>query len=711
MKIVLENAEDVSYLKKYGTLIYELACKHNFLNDLIDWTFPSMRHSAFFHDDVSELCNIVKNNKDNCLNFNKTLITSLRILRYLGLSNDETVFERVEDFVELKYKYITLQMYSYDMLGTLLTIVDKICGDYKQPSVNVWKLTGNKAKNLISIIRPSMMLIRYMIALLIQTRRDAFKDLSPIKVLLKLYNLMHNVPECSIIHEDATKVAKDIHKTLEAYVEIKIGSSMANEVIVWTLSCPSVFFPGLLLLCKLLPLPLPIQTMKPLEESVIQTMISFRNMWIDHLTKINSNLIELITVLSSSSLLLQPLKSLCINIADLSISTCLLVTRTILDALVSVDNNDCFNQCLNLLTQLCDNKKFATIKTAVLQILNDEKLHENYKKCIYKICENIKVNDQGNSLLFVQCICDADIVLSSTGSYSEENLPRDSVPNKWFYTNILKALLSSFESYTKLSKLFMVIKTCIVIIKNDYGFYQFKMVLDSFPKPFYNIFDNIMQNWNKEDIHCSNTLISTVELLNLCTKNDINTKRKLFMNSSMLRKYLNWSNDGKDHPLCLLKEIMQNDNNLICYEHLVYLSELLNNGQESVEELAKPQLATVDLLTYTYKNRLFYVVNNSDKNYINQSIDLYNDVINNLGECNIEEVVSDLPDFNIKDKINDLFKIEDCIVQPDPIVHKREPVVIEKKENTINTSGKKKLLATTKIEIKKFIIVLLITYS
>uniref|UniRef100_A0A2S2PRM4 Protein virilizer n=2 Tax=Schizaphis graminum TaxID=13262 RepID=A0A2S2PRM4_SCHGA len=685
MKIVLENAEDVSYLKKYGTLIYELACKHIFLNDLIDWTFPSMRHTAFFHDDVSELCNIVKNNKDNCLNFNKTLITSLRILRYLGLSNDETVFERVEDFVELKYKYITLQMYSYDMLGTLLTIVDKICGDYKQPSVNVWKLTGNKAKNLISIIRPSMMLIRYMITLLIQTRRDAFKDLSPIKVLLKLYNLMHNVPECSIVHEDATKVAKDIHKTLEAYVEIKIGSLMANEVIVWTLSCPSVFFPGLLLLCKLLPLPLPILTMKPLEESVIKTMISFRNMWIDHLTKINTNLIELITVLSSSSLLLQPLKSLCINIADLSLSTCLLVTRTILDALVSVDNNDCFNQCLNLLTQLCDNKKFATIKTAVLQILNDEKLHENYKKCIYKICENIKASDQGNSLLFVQCICNADIVLSGTGSYSEENLPKDSVPNKWLYTNILKALFSSFESYTKLSKLFMAIKTCIVIIKNDYGFYQFKIVLDSFPKPFYNIFDNIMQNWNKEDILCSNTLISTVELLNLCTKND-NKKRKLFMNSSMLRKYLNWSNYGKDHPLCLLKEIMQKDNNLVCYEHLVHLSEFLNNGQESVEELAKPQLATVDLLTYTYKDRLFYVVNNSDKNYTNQSIDLYNDAINNLGECNIEEVVSDLPDFNIKDKINDLFKIEDCIVQPDPIVHKREPVVIEKKENTINTS-------------------------
>lgn len=686
MKIVLENAEDVSYLKKYGTLIYELACKHNCFNDLIDWTFPSTRHSAFFHDDVSELCTIVKNNKDNCLNFNKTLITTLRILRYLGLPNDEAAFKGVEDFIELKYKYIILQMYSYDMLGTLLTIVDKICGDYKQPSVNIWKLTGNKAKNIISVIRPSMMLIRCMITLLIQTRRDAFKDLSPIKTLLKLYNLMHNVPECSLIREDATKVSKDIHKTLEAYVEIKIGSSMANEVIVWTLSCPSVFFPGLLLLGQLLPLPLPIQTMKPLEQSVITTMISFRNIWIDHLAIINSNLIELITVLSSSSLLLQPLKRLCINIADLSISTCLLVTQTLLDALVGADNNNCFNQCLNLLTQLCDNKKSATIKTVLLQILNDEKLHENYKNIIYKICENIQVNDHGNSIFFVQCLCDADIILCGTGSHPEENLPKDSVPNKWFYTNILKALLSSFESHSKLSTLFVTIKTCIVIVKNDFGFYQFKMVLDSFPKPFYKIFDNLLQNWNKEDIHCLNTLMSTIELLNLCIKNDKNTKRKLFMNSSMLREYLNWSNYSKDHPLSLLKEIMQKDNNLVCYEHLVHLSEFLNNDQESAVELVKPQLVTVDFLTHTFKDRLFYVVNNSDNNYTNPGTDLCTDAFDNLGECNIEEVISDLPDFDIQDKINDLFRIEDCVVQPEPIVHKREPIVIEKKENTINTS-------------------------
>lgn len=143
-----------------------------------------------------------------------------------------------------------------------------------------------------------------------------------------------------------------------------------------------------------------------------------------------------------------------------------------------------------------------------------------------------------------------------------------------------------------------------------------------------------------------------------------------------------------DHPLSLLKEIMQKDNNLVCYEHLVHLSEFLNNDQESAVELVKPQLVTVDFLTHTFKDRLFYVVNNSDNNYTNPGTDLCTDAFDNLGECNIEEVISDLPDFDIQDKINDLFRIEDCVVQPEPIVHKREPIVIEKKENTINTSGK-----------------------
>lgn len=688
MKIVLENSEDVSYLKKYGSMIYELGCKHNIFKDLIAWTFPAMKHSAFFHDDVSELCNIVKNNIDTCLNLNKTLVTTIRILKYLGVPNDETAFEGVEDFVELKYKYITLQMYSCDMLGNLLTIVDKICDNYKQPSVNIWKLTGNTAKNVISLIRPSMVLIRCMISLLIQSRGNMYKDLTPIKILLKLYNLMHHVPECSIIREEASKVAKDIIKTLDAYVEIKIGSSMINEIIVWTLSSPSVFYPGLLLLCKLLPLPLPIQTTKPLEESVIKTMVSSRNMWIDHLFLVNNDFVELITVLGSSNLLLQPLKYLCIKIADLSMSMCILVAQSLLDALMSADNDDCFIKYLDLLTQLCNNKERATIKTVVLQILNEEKSQENYEKFVEKLCENIKINKQDKFILFVQCLCDTDIVPCNN---SEENIPRDSVPNKWFLNNILKELLTLYQSDPQLSTLAIVITTCTLIIKNDYGFYQFKMVLDTFPKYFYNVFNNLLQQWNKEDIHCVNTLILAMQFLNLCTKNDINSKRELFMNTSQLREYLSWSNDVKDHPICLLKEITQEDNT-VCYKHIVNLLEFLdNNNQESIVDFIEPQLATADILTTMFKDRLFYVVNNNDDNYRNSSNILCENTLKDLRECNIEDVATDLTDFNIKDKINDLFKIEDFIVQPDPIVHKQqEPIIIEKKEreNITNTSGK-----------------------
>lgn len=689
LTIVLENSEDVSYLKKYGTLIYDIACKHNCFNDLIAWTFPTMKRSAFFHDDVSEICNIVKKNIDNCLNFNKTLITSLRILKYLGVPNCETAFEGVEDFIELKYKYIILQMYSADMLGSLLTIIDKICDNYKQPSLNVWKLAGNKAKNIISIIRPSMVLIRYMITLLIQSRGNTFKDLLPIKILLKLYNLIYCVPKCSIIQEDIIKVENDIYQTFKAYVEIKIGYLMINEMIAWTLSCPSVFLPGLLLLCKLIPPKLPIQTTKPLEESVIATIISDREKWIDHLAKVNDNLVELITILGPSTLLIQTMKCLCIQIADLCQSTCLLVSQTLLDLLINTDNNICFNRYLDLLIQLCNNNECVTIKPTVLQILNEEKFQENYEQFFEKISKNISVNEEENTIMLVQYLCNSEIGLNS--GCSENNLPRNSVPNKLFLKNILKALFSLFESHKQLSTLCLGIKTCIIIIKTDYGFYQFRTLLDSFPKLFYNIFKNILQKWNKEDSHCFDALMLTLELINMCTKNDTKTKRLLFMNISQLKELLNLSNDN-DHPIYLLKEIMQ-EHHPDCYKLLNNLLELLTDDQNSIVELIEPQLSTDDFLTTMFKDRLFYVVcNDSEESSINCIVDSYAGSLNDLSECNIEEVFSDLVDFNIKEEINELFKIDDYVTQlPKPIVNKQQELVVtEKKEkiNTINSSSK-----------------------
>jgi len=690
LKIILENSKDVYYLKKYGALIYELACGHNCFNDLIAWTFPAMKHSTFFHDNVSELCNIVKNNIKNCLTLNKTLITGLRILKFLGIPKDEIKFHDVEDFVELKYKYIILQMYSCDMLESLLTIIDKICDDYKQPSIYVWKLTGNKAKNIMSIIQPSMTLIKCMITLLIQSRENAYKDLSPVKILLRLYNLMHCVPKCSTVRDDAIEVARDINKTLEAYVEINCGSSMIHEVIVWTLSSSSVFLPGLLLLGELLPIPLPMKTMKPPEESAITTIISLRNVWADHLAKVNSELIDLITVLVPSTKLLQPLKCLCIRITDLSMSMCLLVIQSLLDILINTENNSfLFIGCLNLLTQLCNNKERATIKYVVLQTLNEGNPQEHYEQIVQKICENIKTNKLDNSILLVRCLCDSDIIL--TGSYSEKKLSRNCVPNSYFYKNILNALLSGlFESHTQLSMLYSVIETFIVIIKNEFGFYQFKTVLDSFPTTLYDIFNSLLCKWKKKDILCINTLKVTLQLLNLC-KNDNTQKRASFMSISQLREYLNWSNDAENHPISLLKEIIQEDD-AVCYRHLVNLLELLNNDEELTVELIEPQLAITDLLTTAFQNRNLYIqVNNIDQTYMSNNIDMCTDVSENLIEYNIEKIVSDLPDFNIKNEINDLFKFEHCVAKPEPIVYKQQRPVItvrKEKENITNTSSK-----------------------
>lgn len=693
LKIVLENSENVSYLKKYGTSIYEFG-QNKFFNSLMVWTLPAMKHSNFFHDDVGELCTMVKNNIDNCLNFNETLITSLRILKYLGVPNDETAFEGVEDFVELKYRYITLQMYSYDMLGNLLTIIDKLCETYKQPSVHVWKLTGNKAKNLMSIIRPSIVLIRCMVTLLIQSRGNAFKDLSPVKILLKLYNLMQHVPESSVIREDATKVTKDINKTLEAYAEIKSGSSMLKEVIVWTLSCPSVFFPGLLLLSKILPLAIPKPTAaKPLEESLVATMVSYHDLWMDHLAAVNDDLVELITVLGSSRLLSQPLKSLCVQIAELSVSTCMLVAQSLLDALTSVENDDCFGRYLDLLLGLCDNSESASVKIAVLQILDEEKSQEKYEKFVRKLCENLKANErQTTCILFVRCLCDSDIGLVGGGNF-EMSLPKECVPSKRFYNNILSALLALIESsQTQVSELCTALDTCAVIVNNDYGLYQFRTILNTFPRLFRNVFDGLLQKWDAENVRCTDTLTSAVQLLRkLCAKTDG------AMNASRLRKYLDiCTDDGKDNPLSLLKDVVR-DRDPVCCGYLAdLLSESLNVDDDqddpSSVDPVEPQLVATDLLNVAFRDRLFGVVNASDETN-SRSTDLADEDLTTCYECNVEEAASDLTDFDLKDRINDLFKVKDCAVaKPEPIAHKQhEPVIImekKEKENTAVTSGK-----------------------
>jgi len=407
---------------------------------------------------------------------------------------------------------------------------------------------------------------------------------------------------------------------------------------------------------------------------------------------VHGNLVELITVLGLSTTLSQLLKRLCVRIADLSVSACSLVVQSLLDVLISTENNSYqFNGCLGLLTQLCDNKEQAAIKCAVLQTLNEGNPRENYEKIVQKICENIKANKQDNfSILFVRCLCNNDIVLS--GSNFEEKLSRNSLPNSYFYKNILNAILNGlFEPHIQLSMLHSVIETLTVIVKNEFGFYQFKTVLDSFPKTFYDIFDSLLQKWNKNDILWANTLKITLQLLDFC-KNDNNMERALLMSTSQLRVYLNWSSDIKDHPIYLLKEITQDDNAL-CYGHLVDLLKFLNKDQEPIAELIKPQLAATDLLTAAFKNRTVYIkVDDIDENHTSDSIDMCTDTLENLVEHNIEEIVSDLPDFNIEDEINGLFRSEsNCIVKSEPIVLKQQiPVmtVRKEKENIMSTSSK-----------------------
>ncbi|XP_050534827.1 protein virilizer-like isoform X2 [Daktulosphaira vitifoliae] len=670
LNIILEGSENISYLEKYGPLLYELSCKHSCLNNIIAWTFPTMKYSSFFHDDVTELCNNVKSNTENCLTFDKTLITSLRILKYLAAPEYEMVFKNNEDFIELKYKYIILQMYSFDMLEYLLKIVENICDHYKQPSLNVWKLAGGLGTKVLSIMNPCMVLIRCMLTLLIQNSGNSYKDLTPIKVLLKLYNLMHYIIEYSSeAQEEATRVSKDVHKTFLTFIEYNLGSNLINEIIMWTLSSPSNFLPGMIILCELLPLPLPIHSLKPLDDNSLSAMTSYRNLWAEHLNKVSHDVIDLISILGVSSTVITPLKSFCVQVSDLSASLCLLITESILDALLNPNNTLYFDKWFSLLTKLCEH---STIKAAVLQILHERKTQENYETFIKKICEKI-IDQQGSAITLIKFLCDTDIMINSNFDIITIN---NSVPDKQLFYEFISALINLLELHSDTENLSLIFKTLLTIIKTDYGFYNFKTVLDIHPNVFYIVLNSFSRNINQENAN-SDLLRLFLQLLISCISNNLKINRKLFINTLQLKTYLQWEKSTADHPLCTLKENMQMENS-VNLKSILELIELLDVDNGISFDLEEPQVPIVSSLTSLFKERSIYVVDNLEEDSIIIDFNTQIENTNDLVECNLEDTLMLYPEFNVKDNISNLFTKDYSIVQSEPIVVKEEESIKKK---------------------------------
>lgn len=536
--MTIKYSDDIRYLRKFGRKLLDLAesDKQNHLYDVVPWLKPLEIANIISYEDIGSLCDILKKHTtlEGCAFLAGDLITCIRILRYLGIPKNESdlsVLSYGEEYTELKYKYVILQLYSSDCLSHLHTILTKILEYYEQPFVHSINLLGLQGSNLISFIEPCIMLMRRMLTYVISVRNTDYKDLTHVNVLIQVFTLMQAFQPNSECFSSSQKVCRDVVETLLAYTQ-PIADENATEAetftkSLWTMMISDVlkyitkssftFIPGFLLLSELLPLPTPVPSKSELTQSEINQIVNSRKLWSAHLYSLSPIIHDLIATMAGSSYapLLQLVRRVCMQLADLATPTALIVSRAVLDPLMttlqkpqtpnqtgeSVWEIPCSSHALRLLNFLACLVSHSSIKAAVLSLMtvgsvkSDEKYLPlvNGFATILRTPSNVVTHTQVQEhvILILQAFFDADVTLvpiSSIESNEEVSINDIFLANALPPRDLLAVFVSALIDHIAMHEhsfitILSALKALMLLTEHDYGFYHLrKYVIDLFYK-------------------------------------------------------------------------------------------------------------------------------------------------------------------------------------------------------------------------------------
>ncbi|XP_071451380.1 protein virilizer [Hetaerina americana] len=391
LALAVRHSDHAPFLLKFGRDIAAAAARnveHSRLAGVGPWLRPV---ESGVMPDLSSLCEGLRAHGEHASNLPGELVTILRLLAHMALtpaqlsdpavgfgesnggSDDPEVYH-----VELRYTHTLLGLFSEDGVPLLCNIMMQVCDLFEQSGLHTTRLVSPVGAIVAAIALPALQLLRRMLERLIQARAHEFHDLTSIPILLRSYTLLQSFPSSSIGYAQAQRGCREVVEALVAYTQppppplsaaplpaVLTGLSSYNsrsgastepdgparslwtrtisEILSYLTSVPHAFIPGLCLLSELLPLTLPIPMGKDQSESSLAgDALNARRLWSVHLQSLASTIAEVVATLSGSSFapLLQLLRRVCIRIADLSPATALVITRALLDSLLSALSRD-----------------------------------------------------------------------------------------------------------------------------------------------------------------------------------------------------------------------------------------------------------------------------------------------------------------------------------------------------------------------------------
>lgn len=621
LAITVINSNNVPFLEKYGKQILHIAHQHDKfeassaarLKDLTAYLKPLEIPNVFSYDDIKPLCEILKQSIENITNFPPQLITSLRILRFLGISdnnNQSAILSENSNYnlIELKYKHVILQLFSLDGVANLSAILQKICEYYEQPSLHLSTFSSTQGSLVMDIVLPAVQLLHQMLMHVIQCRNTEFKDLTSIPVLLQTYNLAYSFPVSSIAAFKAREVCQQVIDTLLVYSqpvseEVSENDSlnktlwtlMSGEVIKYITLAPYTFIPGLLVFSELLPLPLPIQTHEPLQEDEVKRVVNLRKLWSAHLHSHSTSIQEFINRLCTSvhQPLLHLLRRVCIQMSDLAANSALMISRGVLDSVITslTPKSEkpqaiiCSSHSARLLHFLACLATHSAIKCAVLQLLGNSsnllKIDEKYPPLVSMFCQILKTKNESPSHIqgqeciinIIQNLCDAEITLVQNiegvkSDISSEVYLSNSLPTKDLLLPFITTLVDHFVGDNPFATILPCVRTFLLLTEHDYGFYHLCLCLEKKGTPFLVACKKFVSGFSKESPEMLQTLNTVLEFVRVCTTTEVLegegslmfTPRTAKISIKELRLWFGWKQEEgseEKHPLYTLENLLK----------------------------------------------------------------------------------------------------------------------------------------------------------
>ncbi|KAL5962895.1 hypothetical protein TSMEX_009371 [Taenia solium] len=202
-----------------------------------------------------------------------------------------------------------IELYARDGLAILSTLVDCTADHLLLQQSNTRGYARGSVETMVAdMMAEGVAILAHLIIALADAVGDDFRDRTPVKAVCRAY------AAAAVVHYRLSeKIRRNVLRCISAYslasqdvdasegTEKDLWSSVCREILSFTTSSPSFFLPGLQLLLDMLPLPLPVETLKALSSSERQTVTAAREWWCHRLTRdLAVEMCGLVEVLSAS---------------------------------------------------------------------------------------------------------------------------------------------------------------------------------------------------------------------------------------------------------------------------------------------------------------------------------------------------------------------------------------------------------------------------